>query len=112
MHGLAAADDPGSLYNTSRLVNADRLWRNGVTGAGVDVALVDEGVTLGGEIDVRGMPWNARRWVADAAALRSWAGGWWNGTEWTASTWTTDGWAAAGWTGRTWTGRTWTATQY
>jgi serine protease AprX len=45
VRGLPAADDPGSLYNTARLVNADRLWRSGVTGAGIDVAVIDSGVS-------------------------------------------------------------------
>jgi len=36
--------DPTSLYNTARTVGAVSYWRNGFTGKGVDVALIDSGV--------------------------------------------------------------------
>lgn len=35
---------PGSMYNTALTVGADEMWERGVTGQGVDVALVDTGV--------------------------------------------------------------------
>ena len=34
----------GSMYNTARLVGADKLWAQSVTGSGVGVAIVDSGV--------------------------------------------------------------------
>jgi serine protease AprX len=40
-----ASADPGSMFNTSTLVGAPRYWFQGLTGAGVDVALIDSGVT-------------------------------------------------------------------
>ena len=35
---------PGSMHNTGVSVGADRMWDRGITGAGVDIALVDTGV--------------------------------------------------------------------
>src|SRR4051812_36195724 len=43
--GRTATDDPGSLYGTDRMINADTLWRKGVTGKGIDVAVIDSGVS-------------------------------------------------------------------
>jgi serine protease AprX len=34
----------GSMYETARLVGADKLWARGATGSGVGVALIDSGV--------------------------------------------------------------------
>jgi serine protease AprX len=45
VHGRSALDDPGSLYNTDRMIDADRLWKQGVTGRGIDVAVLDSGVS-------------------------------------------------------------------
>jgi serine protease AprX len=75
---------------------------------GTRIELYDDDVLLDGEIDVMGMPWNARSWAAAAAGLRSWSGGWWNGSEWTGSSWDPAGSAGPSWSGRTWTGRSWT----
>src|SRR5215467_12169023 len=45
VHGRAAVDDPGSLYGTDRMINADKLWSKGITGSGIDVAVLDSGVS-------------------------------------------------------------------
>lgn len=34
----------GSLYNTARAIGATDLWRRGITGEGIDVAVIDTGV--------------------------------------------------------------------
>jgi serine protease AprX len=39
-----AADRPGSLYNVVDQVGARSLWERGITGEGVDVAVIDTGV--------------------------------------------------------------------
>ena len=39
-----AADTNGSLYNVVDQVGARTLWEQGITGAGVDVAIIDTGV--------------------------------------------------------------------
>jgi serine protease AprX len=45
VHGKSTLEDPGSLYNTDRMIDADTLWQRGVTGRGIDVAVLDSGVT-------------------------------------------------------------------
>ena len=37
--------DPGSLYNVAKIIGADRSWEAGYTGAGVDIAVIDTGVS-------------------------------------------------------------------
>jgi serine protease AprX len=39
------AADAGSTYSTAQITGADAMWRAGFTGKGVDVALIDSGVT-------------------------------------------------------------------
>jgi subtilisin family serine protease len=39
-----ALELPGSMYNLSRSINAHVFWQRGITGRGVDVALIDTGV--------------------------------------------------------------------
>jgi serine protease AprX len=75
---------------------------------GTSIQLVDDDVTLQGEVDVMGQPWNAPQWAAATKLGRAWNGGWWNGSEWTGNAFTTAGWAAAGWAGTAWSGRSWT----
>ncbi len=38
------ATDTGSLYNTQKSIKAHDFYRNGITGQGIDVALIDSGV--------------------------------------------------------------------
>ncbi|HEY7024106.1 MAG TPA: S8 family peptidase [Candidatus Limnocylindrales bacterium] len=40
-----ASSTMGSLYNTARAIGATDLWRRGITGRGVDVAVIDTGVS-------------------------------------------------------------------
>jgi serine protease AprX len=42
---------PGSLYKTARVIGADKYYKNGYEGQGVDVALIDTGV-----VPVTGLP--------------------------------------------------------
>ncbi len=39
------ADEPGSLFQITRRIRADHMWKRGVTGAGVDIAVIDTGVS-------------------------------------------------------------------
>lgn len=43
--GYDATGDFGSLYNVSRVANVQAAWNAGYTGKGVDVALIDSGVS-------------------------------------------------------------------
>jgi serine protease AprX len=49
--GFDPGSDAGSWYNTNKTLKAVDAWRQGYTGAGVDVALIDSGVA-----PVQGMP--------------------------------------------------------
>ncbi|MGH2729388.1 MAG: S8 family serine peptidase, partial [Actinomycetota bacterium] len=42
--GFNPASDAGSMYRVVGATRADWLWKNGLTGAGVDVAVIDTGV--------------------------------------------------------------------
>jgi serine protease AprX len=42
--GFDPVEDPGSLYSATRVIGARRYWKQGLTGEGVDVALIDTGV--------------------------------------------------------------------
>jgi serine protease AprX len=42
--GMGPADQPGHLANVATTIGAPRFWREGYTGQGVDVALLDTGV--------------------------------------------------------------------
>ena len=42
--GFDPASQPGSMTAITRLTGAQALWRSGITGAGVDVALIDTGI--------------------------------------------------------------------
>jgi serine protease AprX len=43
--GFDAEADMGSLYNVGRMLGVSQLWAQGFTGGGVDVALIDTGVS-------------------------------------------------------------------
>jgi serine protease AprX len=43
--GYDATADFGSLYNVTRVANVQAAWKSGYTGKGVDVALIDSGVS-------------------------------------------------------------------
>jgi hypothetical protein len=42
--GFDALHDPGSILNVANVTKADKLWKRGITGAGVDIAMIDSGV--------------------------------------------------------------------
>ncbi|MDQ3646492.1 MAG: S8 family serine peptidase, partial [Actinomycetota bacterium] len=44
VNGFDSANDPGSMYNVSKAIKASDLFRQGITGKGVDVAVIDTGV--------------------------------------------------------------------
>jgi serine protease AprX len=82
-----------------------------------DSHVVMGGVTLTGETDIFGNPWNSAQIAAAEEAGTTWSGGtyngatWsgatWSGATWSGATWSADGWAGATWSGATWSGATW-----
>jgi subtilisin family serine protease len=51
--GYDATSNFGSLYNTAKAIGATELWNDGVTGQGIDVAVIDTGVNPESEFDGR-----------------------------------------------------------
>ena len=49
-----ASSDAGSMYNVAQVTGARKAWAAGVTGTGVDVALIDSGVTPVAGLDAAG----------------------------------------------------------
>jgi serine protease AprX len=70
--GYDAAADTYSIFNSTRLMGAQGMWSTGLTGRGVDVALIDTGVTPVRGLDAPGKIVNGPDISFDspAAALR------------------------------------------
>jgi serine protease AprX len=47
--GYDGGSNMGSLYNTAKAIGATQLWNQGITGEGIDVAVIDTGVTPSSE---------------------------------------------------------------
>ncbi|MEA2671377.1 MAG: serine protease AprX [Chloroflexota bacterium] len=79
--GFDAATDAGSLVTTTLGTGAQAFWRSGYTGRGVDVALIDSGVTRVDGLSAAGKVVNGPDLTqdADSPALRS-ADGFGHGT--------------------------------
>ncbi|MCW2572701.1 MAG: aprX [Frankiales bacterium] len=65
------------------------------------------GVTLTGEQDIFGNPWNSAAMSAAEEAGATWSGGTFNGATWSGATWSGATWSGATWSGATWSGATW-----
>jgi len=72
---------------------------------GTHVAM--NGVTLTGEKDIFGNPWNSAAMAAAEEAGATWSGGTFNGATWSGATWSGATWSGATWSGATWSGATW-----
>jgi serine protease AprX len=79
--GFDAATDAGSLFTTTLGTGAQAFWRSGYTGRGVDVALIDSGVTGVDGLSAAGKVVNGPDFTVDASSptLRS-ADGFGHGT--------------------------------
>jgi serine protease AprX len=77
-----------------------------------------DGVTISGEQDILGHPWNAASWASAVAGGRAWVGGTFNGWAWAGTGWASPNcWGIASWASwdlagdplasRTWVSRTW-----
>jgi serine protease AprX len=65
------------------------------------------GVTLVGEKDIFGNPWNTAAMSAAEEAGATWSGGTFNGATWSGATWSGATWSGATWSGATWSGGDW-----
>jgi serine protease AprX len=71
--------------------------------------LSDGTVTLSGEMDIFGTPWNAADMTAKSWSETSWTGGTWNAKSWSGSEWSGTSWTAKSWSGVDWTAKSWSA---
>jgi serine protease AprX len=123
---LPAADPQGQgagLISMRRVAGASpgpvtaQLWTPS-TGLGSleaargDAHLTMGGVTLSGEKDLNGKPFNAAAMAAAAANGSSWAGGTWNGSTWAGSSWAGSSWAGSSWAGSSWAGSSWAGSSW
>ncbi|GAC1326748.1 MAG: hypothetical protein NVSMB13_12290 [Mycobacteriales bacterium] len=66
------------------------------------------GVTLAGERDIMGRPFDSAAMAAAELAGNAWAGGVWNGSAWAGSSWAGSSWAGSAWAGSAWASGAWT----
>jgi serine protease AprX len=83
-----------------------------VEGARGQDHLTRDGVTLTGEVDVFGRPFNATAMATAQAAGSTWSGGLWNGSTWSGSTWSGSTWSGSSWSGSSWSGSTWSGSSW
>ena len=73
--------------------------------------VVDEGVTISGDVDIFGNPFDAS-WTQAAAAGASWSGGVWNGASWSGASWSGASWSGASWSGASWSSKSWSGASW
>jgi serine protease AprX len=91
------------------------VWSTGLgtlEGARGSEHLTHDGVTLSGEQDIFGRPFNTAVWAPLAAAGASWSGGTWNGSTWTGTSWSATSWSGTSWSGTSWSGTSWSGTSW
>jgi serine protease AprX len=74
--------------------------------------LVLDGVTLSGEQDIFGHPFNSTAIAALEAAGNSWSGGNWNGNSWSGNSWSGNSWSGNSWSGNSWSGNSWSGNSW
>ena len=74
--------------------------------------VVDAGVTISGEIDIFGNPFDGASWSLAAAAGASWSGGAWNGASWSGASWSGASWSGASWSGASWSNASWSGASW
>ena len=68
-----------------------------------------DGVTLSGEVDIFGAPFDSTDWVKNKALSNSWSGGVWNANRWSGDGWSANRWSANRWSANRWSGNAWSA---
>jgi len=74
--------------------------------------LTDGTVTLEGEVEIFGSPWDGKSWSQASWNETSWSGGTWNGKswsgeEWSGTSWAGKSWSTVEWTDPAWSGKSW-----
>jgi subtilisin family serine protease len=70
------------------------------------------GVTLTGEKDIFGKPFNTTAMAALEYTASSWSGGSWNGSSWSGSSWSGNSWSGSTWSGSSWSGSSWSGSSW
>jgi serine protease AprX len=70
------------------------------------------GVTLTGEKDIFGKPFNSTTMATAEATSSSWSGGTWNSSTWSGSSWSGNSWSGATWSGNSWSGNSWSSSSW
>ena len=76
------------------------------------VRLADNGVTLSGEKDIFGLPFDSGAMALLESAGSSWSGGFWNGSSWSGSSWSGSSWSGSSWSGSSWSGSSWSGSSW
>jgi serine protease AprX len=71
-----------------------------------------DGVTLSGEQDIFGNPWDGASWSGASWSGASWSGGLWNGASWSGASWSGASWSGASWSGASWSGASWSGASW
>jgi serine protease AprX len=90
-------------------------WGNGtglLESSRGDVHVSLNGVTLSGEQDIFGAPFNSASMAALEAAGNSWSGGTWNGNSWSGNSWSGNSWSGNSWSGNSWSGNSWSGNSW
>jgi serine protease AprX len=66
-----------------------------------------DGITLRGERDIFGQPFNSHTMAGLEASGSSWSAGSWDGSSWSGSSWSGSSWSSANWVGSSWSGSSW-----
>ena len=74
--------------------------------------LTADGVTLTGEQDIMGSPFDSVAMAALEAMGKSWSGGVWNGKSWSGNSWSGISWSGLSWSGKSWSSADWTSNSW
>ena len=74
--------------------------------------LVSQGVTLSGEQDIFGQPFDAAAMAALEAQAGAWSGGDWNSSAWAGDSWTSSAWASSAWSSSAWSSSAWSSSAW
>ncbi len=74
--------------------------------------LVSNGVTLSGELDIFGQPFDAAAMAVLEAQASAWSGGRWNSSAWAGDNWTSSAWASSAWSSSAWAGGDWSSSAW
>jgi serine protease AprX len=105
---MLAAKTPGASTQKA----APSTGTGSLEGSRGDAHLIMNGITLSGDVDINGQPFDAARMAAAEAAGSSWAAGTWNGKSWAGSSWAGSSWAGSSWAGKSWAGSSWAGSSW